>query len=91
MTDTRALARHLNLLADDLEDRYAYTYAGVIRRAARALFERPNENPAEDVPRCVGCGDPLPPYAGKGRPRRWCPEGDCVKARKSPRNRKVRT
>lgn len=73
--DLRDLARHLNLVADDLDAR-GYSYAGAVRRAARALFERPNENPAEDSQGCEGCGALLVRKA-RGRRRLWCGRGRC--------------
>lgn len=62
------LPRQLAYIAGDL-DRRGYPYAGAVRRAARALLEVPDRDPAG----CRGCGTPLEQPA-TGRPRVWCSE-----------------
>lgn len=60
------LARQVAIVAGDLEAK-GYSYAGVIRQAARALAAEPQS--IDDG--CRRCGAPLP-SKGRGRPRIWC-------------------
>lgn len=81
MSDRAELAGRLVYVAEDL-DRQGYPYAGIIRQGARALLEAAPPASAPER-RCVGCEEPLPPYGGRGRPRRWCAASPCQKARKN--------
>lgn len=81
MTERDQLVRDLALIAGDL-DRRLYPYTGVLRRAARALLETDTPTPPSPDG-CRGCGVPIP-YAGRGRPRVWCP--DCGPGRKKTGN-----
>lgn len=76
MSDRDDLARTLALVAGDL-DRRLYPYAGVVRRAARALLEA--EPPADDG--CLGCGAPLEQPA-TGRRRKYHDEACRSRARR---------
>lgn len=85
MTDAE-LAAALVAIADALErpDRPL----GLLRLAARRLVARAAEEAPSPTPgRCRGCGDPLPPRNGRGRPRSWCPREACQRARKNARKR----
>lgn len=72
----RELVRLAAITADRLEDRDAAFSAGVVRRLAARLAEL---SPASAAPSCPGCGEPLPPRDGPGRPRRF--HGEACRSR----------
>lgn len=66
---TATLAEVLLWVAQDLEERHAYQYAGAIRVAARQLTELEKCAPARGA--CEQCGARLD-QKPLGRPRRFC-------------------
>jgi len=68
---TASLAEILAWVAQDLEERHAYQYAGAIRVAARRLIELEKVAPTPNT--CEQCGARFD-QKSLGRPRRFCSE-----------------
>jgi hypothetical protein len=69
VTPERSLSSALLFVAQDLDNR-AYAFAGVIRRAARALAELESRD-VPDVGECPQCGGPVE-RAERGRSKVYC-------------------
>lgn len=79
----RDLIRLALAAAAAMDDRAAPATAGLLRQLARRLQELASGAPAAPEQRtCRGCGAPLPPSSGPGRPRAWCGERCRARARK---------
>jgi hypothetical protein len=68
---TARLAGILLWVAQDLEERHAYQYAGAVRQAARRIAELEATEPGPNV--CERCGARLD-QKPLGRPRKFCSE-----------------
>jgi hypothetical protein len=70
VTPERSLSSALLFVAQDLDDR-SYAFAGVIRRAARALAELEARDDVPDVGECPQCGGPVE-RSPRGRTKVYC-------------------
>ena len=70
---TTDLVSVLLWVAQDLEERHGYQYAGAIRRGAARLQAIEATAIDRDPNSCARCGAPLK-QRSTGRPRKWCSE-----------------
>ena len=71
--------RLLLVVADTLERQSLVNQAGIVRRAARELAQRPDTGQPES---CLNCGGALVQPARQGRRRKWCTRPECERSRK---------